>query len=171
MNLVALGGRGAERILNIFRPGDVFGEILFSVESRPFDAIALDEARVAIMRRVTFQDFLQRSNQWGLSFTRIVSDRLFVVERDLAALSHTWTRPRLIHLPLKLADNLGESKTDGGSYPGAGDSRDAGQHDRGEPGPRHLHPEPTAARGAAVQARPLSGGSPRGLEEVDGPRR
>ena len=113
VNLVALDERGVERILNIFRPGDVFGEILFSVQSRPFDAIALDEARVAIMPRVTFQDFLQRSNQWGLNFIRMVSDRLVVAERDLAALSRTWTRPRLIHLLLKLADNLGESGTDG----------------------------------------------------------
>jgi CRP-like cAMP-binding protein len=43
----------------------------------------------------------------------MVSDRLFVTERDLAALSRTWTRPRLMHLLLKLADNLGEPQGDG----------------------------------------------------------
>lgn len=113
VKLVALDERGVERILSIFRPGDVFGEILFSVERRPFDAVALDESRVAIMPRTTFLEFLQGSNRWGLNFIRMVSDRLFVAERDLAALSRTWTRPRLIHLLLKLADNLGEPGTDG----------------------------------------------------------
>ena len=113
VKLVALDERGVERILNIFRPGDVFGEILFSVERRPFDAVALDEARLAILPRATFLDFLQSSNRWGLNFIRMVSERLVVMERDLAALSRTWTRPRLIHLLLKLADNLGEPGTDG----------------------------------------------------------
>ena len=113
VKLVALDESGGERILNIFRPGDVFGEVLFSVEHRPFDAVALDEARIAILPRVTFLNFLQGSNQWGLNFIRMVSDRLVVAERDLAALSRTWTRPRLIHLLLKLADNLGMSGTDG----------------------------------------------------------
>jgi CRP-like cAMP-binding protein len=49
-----------ERILNVFKPGDVFGEILFSVERRPFDAVAVDDARVAIMSR-HLPEFLQRS--------------------------------------------------------------------------------------------------------------
>ncbi len=41
------------------------------------------------------------------------SDRLFVAERDLAALSRTWTRRRLVHLLLKLAENLGEPDAEG----------------------------------------------------------
>ena len=113
VKLVSVDEKGWERILNIFRPGDIFGEILFSVERRPFDTIAMDAARVAILPRATFLAFLQGSNQWGLNFIRMVSDRLFVMERDLAALSRTWTRPRLIHLLLKLADNLGEPGADG----------------------------------------------------------
>jgi CRP/FNR family cyclic AMP-dependent transcriptional regulator len=113
MELVAIDEKGSERILNIFRPGDIFGEILFSVERRPFDAVAMGEARVGIMPRATFLQFLQGSNQWGLNFIRMVSDRLFVAERDLAALARTWTRPRLVHVLLKLADNLGESGADG----------------------------------------------------------
>jgi len=113
VKLVSLDERGSERILNIFKPGDVFGEILFSVERRPFDAVAMDESRVAIMPRTAFLEFLRGSNQWGLNFIRMVSDRLVVAERDLAALSRTWTRPRLIHLLLKLADNLGDPGVDG----------------------------------------------------------
>lgn len=108
VRLVSLEEKGSERILHIFRPGDVFGEILFSVERRPFDAVAMDEVRVAILPRATFLELLRGSLQWGLNFIGMVSDRLFLVERDLAALSRTWTRPRLIYLLLKLADNLGE---------------------------------------------------------------
>lgn len=113
VKLVALEERGSERILHVFQPGDVFGEILLSVERRPFDAIAMDEARVAIMPKAAFTEFLRGSVQWGLNFVRMVSDRLFIAERDLAAMSRTWTRPRLQHLLLKLADNLGEPTQEG----------------------------------------------------------
>ncbi len=113
VQLVSLEESGAERILNVFRPGDVFGEILFSVERRPFDAVAVDEARVAIMSRATFLELLHTSPLCGLNFIRLISDRLFDTERDLAALSRTWTRPRLAHLLQKLADNLGERTPQG----------------------------------------------------------
>ena len=109
IQLVSLEESGSERILQVFKAGDIFGEILFSVERRPFDAVAVDEARVAIMPRVTFLQFLQTSPLCGLNFIRLISDRLVVAEQDLAALSRTWTRPRLVHVLLKLADNLGES--------------------------------------------------------------
>lgn len=109
VRLVHLDEGGSERILHIFRPGDVFGEILFSVDRRPFDAVAVGEARVAIMPRATFMEFLRASPSWGINFIRLISDRLFVTQRDLAALSRTWTRPRLIHLLLKLAETLGEA--------------------------------------------------------------
>jgi CRP/FNR family transcriptional regulator len=108
VRLVHLDEAGSERILHIFKPGDVFGEILFSVDRRPFDAVAVGDARVAIMPRATFMELMRASPLWGLNFIRVISDRLFVTERDLAALSRTWTRPRLIHLLLKLAETLGE---------------------------------------------------------------
>ncbi|MBI3086442.1 MAG: Crp/Fnr family transcriptional regulator [candidate division NC10 bacterium] len=113
VQLVALEESGAERILHVFRPGDVFGEILLSVERRPFDAVAVDEAWVAIMSRATFLELLHTSPLCGLNFIRLISDRLFTAERDLAALSRTWTRPRLVHLLLKLADNLGQPTPQG----------------------------------------------------------
>lgn len=113
VRLVSLEESRAERILHVFRPGDIFGEILFSVERRPFDAVAVDEARVAIMSRATFLHVLQTSPRCGLNFIRLISDRLFATEQDLAALSRTWTRPRLVHLLQKLADTLGEPTPQG----------------------------------------------------------
>lgn len=113
VQLVALEESGSERILHIFRPGDVFGEILFSVERRPFDATTMEEARIAIMSKATFLEFERSSPTWALNFIRLLSDRLFTAERDLAALAHTWTRPRLVHLLLKLADTLGRETSEG----------------------------------------------------------
>ena len=113
VELVALEESGSERILHIFRPGDIFGEILFAVEQRPFDAIAVDEARIAIMSKATFLEFQHTSPTWALNFIRLLSDRLFTAELDLAALARTWTRPRLVHLLLKLADTLGKETPQG----------------------------------------------------------
>jgi CRP/FNR family transcriptional regulator len=113
VQLVALEESGSERILHIYRPGDIFGMILFSVERRPFDAVAMDEARIAIMSRATFLEFERTSPTWALNFIRLLSDQLFIASRDLAALSRTWTRPRLVHLLLKLADNVGTETPQG----------------------------------------------------------
>jgi len=113
VRLVSLEEDGAERILHVFKPGDLFGEILLSVERRPFDAVAVDDVRVAIMSRATFLGFLQSSLLCALNFIRLMSDRLLTTERDLAALSRTWARPRLVHLLLKLANNLGEPTPQG----------------------------------------------------------
>jgi len=107
VRLGSLGGGGLERILSIFKPGDVFGEILFSTRRRPFQAVALDDAQVAIMSKATFLQFLSTSARWGKNFIRLVSDRLVSVQRDLASLSNTWTRPRLAYMLLRLADTLG----------------------------------------------------------------
>jgi CRP-like cAMP-binding protein len=101
------GGR-VERILNFFKPGDVFGEILFSVGRRPFQAVALDNAKVAIMPKATFAQFLGTSAQWGMNFIRLISDRLATVQEDLAAVLRTRIRSRLIHALLKLAGSLGK---------------------------------------------------------------
>jgi len=113
VKLVSLEEDGEERILHIFRQGDVFGEILLSVERRPFDAVAVDDVRVAIMSRATFLEFVQSSLLCALNFTRLMSDRLLTAERDLAALSRSWSRPRLVHLLLKLANNLGQPTPQG----------------------------------------------------------
>jgi CRP/FNR family transcriptional regulator len=113
VRLVSPEGGGLERILNIFKPGDVFGEILFSVRSRPFQAVAVDDAQVAIMSKATFLQYLNTSAQWGMNFIRLVSDRLLSVQRDLAVLPQSWTRPRLAHLLLKLADTLGMPTPEG----------------------------------------------------------
>jgi CRP-like cAMP-binding protein len=113
VQLISLDESGAERILQIFRPGDVFGEILLSIEQRPFDAFAMGEAHVAIMPRAAFLQFLSNSPHWSLGFIRLISERLFLAEQDLAALSRTWARPRLVHLLLKLAYNLGEPTPQG----------------------------------------------------------
>lgn len=113
VRLVSPQGRGLERILSIFRPGEVFGEILFSVSRRPFQAVAVDDAQVAIMSKATFLQFLSGSAQWGMNFIRLVSDRLLSVQRDLAALANTWTKARLVHLLLKLADTVGTETPQG----------------------------------------------------------
>ena len=107
VRLVSPGGGGLERILNIFKPGDIFGEGLFSVRRRPYQAVAVDDAQVSIMSKATLLQYLSSSAQWGMNFIRLISDRLISVQRDLAGLSNTWTRPRLAHLLLKLSDTLG----------------------------------------------------------------
>ena len=107
VRLVSPGGGGLERILNIFKPGDVFGEGLFSVRRRPYQAVAVDDAQIAIMSKATLLQFLSTSAQWGMNFIRLISDRLVSVQHDLAGLSQTWTKPRLAHLLLKLSDTLG----------------------------------------------------------------
>ncbi len=49
LKIVSISEKGAEQILHILRPGDVFGELILIGKPRPFTAVALTDATVSIL--------------------------------------------------------------------------------------------------------------------------
>ena len=93
VKLRLLTSEGQESILQIFRPGDVFGEILLAVPERAFEAVALDTVRVAILSRSQLLGLLQSVPLFGMNFIRLLSARLAEVQQDLAAFGHAAPPP------------------------------------------------------------------------------
>lgn len=113
VKLRLLTSEGQESILQIFRPGDVFGEILLAVPERAFEAVALDPVRVAILSRSQLLGLLQSVPLFGMNFIRLLSARLAEVQQDLAAFGHAAASRRLARTLLRLAAQEGERTPDG----------------------------------------------------------
>ncbi len=113
VKLRLLTQEGQESILQMFRPGDVFGEILLAVPERAFEAVALDEVRVAVLSRSRLLGLLQSVPLFGMNFIRLLSARLAEVRRDLAAFGHAAASRRLARALLRLAEQEGEETPDG----------------------------------------------------------
>lgn len=113
VKLCLVSPEGQESIVQMFRPGDVFGEILLAVPERAFEAVALDEVRVAVLSRSQLLGLLQSVPLFGMNFIRLLSARLAEVRRDLAAFGHAAASRRLARTLLRLADREGEGTLGG----------------------------------------------------------
>jgi len=96
-----------ETLLHILKPGDVFGELLLSEESRAFTAVAGTDAAVDAISRGNFLRLLSSHPDVSLNFLRVLSRRLVQVERSVAEFGHTWSYHRLAKVLLRLADEHG----------------------------------------------------------------
>jgi CRP/FNR family cyclic AMP-dependent transcriptional regulator len=113
VKVVSLSERGTDRILHILRPGDVFGELVLIDEPRPFTAIALTDAVVAVLPPAKLRDLLAASPGLSRNYLRLLSLRLHEVERSFPTLVHLWPHHRLAKELLHLAEDLGDETPKG----------------------------------------------------------
>ena len=107
VELVSVSDKGAETILHILKPDQIFGELLFSEEKRAFKAIAATDVRVTVIPRRSFQEILTRFPPVAHNFIRLLSRRLVAVEQGLAGFGHTWSYHRLGRVLLQLGAEHG----------------------------------------------------------------
>lgn len=108
VKLVSLSEKGTEMILRILKPDEVFGELLFAEETRPFTAIALENTLVTVIAKERFSELLSSVPTAGLNFIRLLSTRLMKIGRELAEFGHTWSYHRLAKILLQLSEEHGE---------------------------------------------------------------
>lgn len=113
VKLVARSDHGAGTILYLLRPVDIFGELLFSEDKRPFDAVAVTDVHVAVLSRKRFARLLSSIPAVALNFIRILSRRLVHVEKGVSEFSHTWSYHRLAKVLLQLCEEHGEDSPGG----------------------------------------------------------
>ncbi len=99
--------RSRETLLHILRPGDVFGELVLSEETRAFTAVAGTDVTVDAISRENFVKLLSSHPAVSLNFMRVLSQRLVKVERSVAESGHTWSYHRLAKVLLQLANEHG----------------------------------------------------------------
>lgn len=107
VKLVSLSEKGAETILHILRPDEIFGELLLAEERRQFSAVAMTDVLVTVVPRANVLDMLASVPTVALNFTRLLSRRLVKTARDYAGFGHTWSYHRLAQALLQLADEHG----------------------------------------------------------------
>lgn len=95
------------------RPGDVFGELVLFGKPRPFTAVALTDATVSILPLATLQDLLATSRVFSRNYLRLLSIRLYELERTFPALVQAWPHHRLAKELLHLAEDLGDETPKG----------------------------------------------------------
>lgn len=113
LKIVSLSEKGTEQILHILRPGDVFGELVLFGKPRPFTAVALTDATVSILPLATLQDLLATSRVFSRNYLRLLSIRLYELERTFPALVQAWPHHRLAKELLHLAEDLGDETPKG----------------------------------------------------------
>lgn len=114
VKLVSLSDKGTETIVNIFKQGNLFGELLLSEDKRSFSAVAATDARVTAIPRRNLLEILSTVPAVSFNFIRLLSMRLARVERTFAGFGHTWSYHRLAKVLLELAAEHG-TKAEGGT--------------------------------------------------------
>jgi CRP/FNR family cyclic AMP-dependent transcriptional regulator len=107
VRLSAVSERGAETILHILKPHEIFGELLFSEEKRALTAIADTDTIVTVIPREIFVEILRSVPLVAENFIRLLSRRLSKVEKEFADFGHTWSYNRLARVLLELAEEHG----------------------------------------------------------------
>lgn len=113
VKIVSLSETGTDQILHILRPGDIFGELIFLPEPRPFTAVALTDAVVGALPRPALLELFAASPSFARGYLRLLSRRLHEVERAFSALIHAWPHRRLAKELLHLAEDLGDETPKG----------------------------------------------------------
>ena len=108
VKLISISPKGTEAILQILKPGQVFGELLLSRERRAFTALAAEDSIVTTISRQNLKELLSLVPVLALNFIRLLSCRLAEVEKGLAESSHTWSYHRLARVLLSLSEQYGE---------------------------------------------------------------
>jgi len=107
VRLVSDSNTGAETILHMLKPGEVFGELFFAEERRAFDAVAGTDVAVTVIARKNFEEILASLPAVARNFIRLLSRRLVKVEQGFAGFGHTWSYQRLGKMLLQLGAEHG----------------------------------------------------------------
>jgi CRP/FNR family cyclic AMP-dependent transcriptional regulator len=107
VKLVSHSAKGAETILYILRPTDIFGELLHVEGRRPFNALAVTDVLVGVLSREDFIELLSAIPRIRLNFIRILSRRLTFVEKWVGEFSHTRSHQRLAKVLLQICAEHG----------------------------------------------------------------
>ncbi len=114
-----LSSSGEERILDILRTGDTFGELFLGREKhRAFTARALTDAIVWGMVDEKFMEFMRLRPDLCLSFIRHLVDQERRTLARVEAMMHTRSGPRLLGILLDLAERCGRRERDCYFLPG-----------------------------------------------------
>jgi len=109
VKVVLVGEDGREVILAVLGPGDFFGELaLIDDEPRSAHVIAMDDARLLVLRRDDFQQALETHPRIALGMLRTLSRRLRRADDQIGSLVLLDVYGRVARVLLELAGKEGD---------------------------------------------------------------
>lgn len=101
---------GAERILGIFGPGSIFGELsMIDGETRSASMIAIRDSKVVFVSRANFEELALARPEICRRIMTLLTRRLRDVDNSLLATSFLSLKGRTARILLNLADAFGEN--------------------------------------------------------------
>jgi len=104
---------GRELILQLHRPGEIFGELCFCTGERREQAAALEASEVVEIPRHDLLAQLARSPEGMLDLIALTCERLADAQARLESVSFEPVMERLVRTLLRVADALGEAAPEG----------------------------------------------------------
>ena len=109
LKVSAVSASGAERILGIFGPGSIFGELsMIDGEPRSASMIAIRESKVTFVSRANFDALALVKPELCRCIMTLLTRRLRDVDNSLLATSFLSLKGRTARILLNLADGFGE---------------------------------------------------------------
>lgn len=107
---------GREVVLNVIKPGEVFGEIaLIDGGERTADAFAMEPSQLLVLSRRDFMPFLERHPRVCVRLLEVMCQRLRWTSAQVEDFFFLDLRSRLAKRLLQLSDQLGQPSTAGAS--------------------------------------------------------
>jgi len=105
---------GKELVLNVIRPGELFGEIaLLDAKPRTADAVTMEPCELLVLERRDFLPFLADRPQACFHLLTVLCQRLRPTSQQLEDALFLDLAPRLARCLVRLAERFGKPVTDG----------------------------------------------------------
>lgn len=103
---------GRELILQIYRPGEVFGELCFCTRARREQATVLESSEIVELPTRELFDALRRNPDAVLDLVSLMSERLSEAQSMLQSMAFDSAMIRLVRALLAMAARLGSASAD-----------------------------------------------------------
>ena len=105
---------GKELVLNVIKPGELFGEIaLLDAKPRTADAVTMESCELLVLERRDFLPFLANHPQACLHLLSVLCDRMRQTSQQLEDALFLDLAPRLARCLARLAERFGKPVPDG----------------------------------------------------------
>lgn len=105
--------KGEELILQIFKPGEIFGELCFCEDRRREQALTMERSEIVEIPFDDLIDTLQQNRELMVEFLQVVSQHLLEAYDQSYQLAVEGTMNRLITVLLKMAGEFGRATDKG----------------------------------------------------------
>ncbi len=114
VKLSRISPSGKEKVLDIFEPGEIFGELsLFADEVRSDQAIAMEDVRIAAVGKDVLLGLLRQKPSIAIDLLKLISGRLAEAQDQIETLSFDKTSERLAKTLLRMGEDHGHWDIDG----------------------------------------------------------